>query len=174
MRPWSLACYGLPWLHRTTTRTCGEYAHVENMLAARGQECATVLQFCCVSNPREFRLYACTWIHPPLLHFSGRDPSASLMSRFPCSECNHSRHLCDVCHSSWGPSTCLRSTTQADPIARLLLLLLACLQALTPLTIGRKRIDATALGALWGFGHSTGQLILGLVFVLLQVRLACT
>lgn len=43
------------------------------------------------------------------------------------------------------------------------------LQALTPLTIGRSRAAASALGALWGFGHSTGQLILGLVFVVLKV-----
>jgi hypothetical protein len=47
------------------------------------------------------------------------------------------------------------------------------LQALTPLTIGRGRAAASALGALWGFGHSTGQLILGLVFVLLKVRIYC-
>eukprot|EP00882_Tetradesmus_deserticola_P029513 GHRQ01033065.1.p1 GENE.GHRQ01033065.1~~GHRQ01033065.1.p1 ORF type:complete len:244 (+),score=46.23 GHRQ01033065.1:63-794(+) len=44
------------------------------------------------------------------------------------------------------------------------------LAALTPLTIGRKRAAASALGALWGFGHSTGQLILGLVFVVLKDR----
>ena len=43
-------------------------------------------------------------------------------------------------------------------------------QALTPLTIGRNRAAASALGALWGFGHSTGQLILGLALVLLKVR----
>ena len=46
---------------------------------------------------------------------------------------------------------------------------LLTLQALTPLTIGRDRLVSTALGALWGFGHSTGQLILGLVFVVLKV-----
>jgi hypothetical protein len=45
-------------------------------------------------------------------------------------------------------------------------------QALTPLTIGRNRAAASALGALWGFGHSTGQLILGLVFVVLKVSAA--
>lgn len=44
------------------------------------------------------------------------------------------------------------------------------LAALTPLTIGRNRAAASALGALWGFGHSTGQLILGLVFVALKER----
>ncbi|KAL6764538.1 nickel transporter [Haematococcus lacustris] len=44
------------------------------------------------------------------------------------------------------------------------------LQALTPLTIGRTRVAASALGALWGFGHSTGQLILGLVMILLKDR----
>lgn len=42
------------------------------------------------------------------------------------------------------------------------------LQALTPLTIGRNRAAASALGALWGFGHSTGQLILGIALVLLK------
>jgi hypothetical protein len=44
------------------------------------------------------------------------------------------------------------------------------LAALTPLTIRHSRGTASALGALWGFGHSTGQLILGLVFVLLKER----
>ncbi|KAG2499419.1 hypothetical protein HYH03_002366 [Edaphochlamys debaryana] len=44
------------------------------------------------------------------------------------------------------------------------------LAALTPLTIGRNRFAASALGALWGFGHSTGQLILGLIFVVLKDR----
>ena len=43
-------------------------------------------------------------------------------------------------------------------------------QALTPLTIGRSNIKATLMGALWGFGHSIGQLILGLLMVLLKVH----
>ncbi len=43
------------------------------------------------------------------------------------------------------------------------------LQALTPLTIGRSNLKATMLGALWGFGHSIGQLILGLLMVVLKV-----
>ena len=38
-------------------------------------------------------------------------------------------------------------------------------QALTPLTIGRSSARASLLGALWGFGHSTGQLILGILLV---------
>ena len=45
-----------------------------------------------------------------------------------------------------------------------------CVQALTPLTIGRSNIKATLMGALWGFGHSIGQLILGLLMVLLKVH----
>lgn len=44
-------------------------------------------------------------------------------------------------------------------------------QALTPLTIGRSHVRGALLGALWGFGHSIGQLILGLLMVLLKVRL---
>lgn len=43
-------------------------------------------------------------------------------------------------------------------------------QALTPLTIGRSPAKAGLLGSLWGFGHSTGQLILGLGLVLLKER----
>ena len=46
----------------------------------------------------------------------------------------------------------------------------AGVQALTPLTIGRSHVQASMLGALWGFGHSTGQLLLGLLMVLLKDR----
>lgn len=42
------------------------------------------------------------------------------------------------------------------------------LAGLTPLSIGRTRVAACALGCLWGFGHSTGQLVLGLAFALLK------
>lgn len=42
------------------------------------------------------------------------------------------------------------------------------LQALTPLTIGRNRFAASLLGSLWGLGHSTGQLVLGLFFAFLK------
>ena len=44
------------------------------------------------------------------------------------------------------------------------------MQALTPLTIGRSSAKAGVLGALWGFGHSTGQLLLGMGLVLLKER----
>ena len=43
------------------------------------------------------------------------------------------------------------------------------MQALTPFTIGRSHAAASLLGALWGFGHSTGQLIMGLVMIILKV-----
>lgn len=43
------------------------------------------------------------------------------------------------------------------------------LAALTPLTIGVSHFKASLLGALWGFGHSVGQLLLGLCMVLLKV-----
>jgi len=46
-------------------------------------------------------------------------------------------------------------------------------QALTPFTIGRSHAAASLLGALWGFGHSTGQLIMGLVMIILKVNI-CT
>lgn len=44
------------------------------------------------------------------------------------------------------------------------------LAALTPLTIGVSHLKASLLGALWGFGHSVGQLLLGLCMVLLKAR----
>ncbi|KAL6785803.1 hypothetical protein ACKKBG_A00210 [Auxenochlorella protothecoides x Auxenochlorella symbiontica] len=44
------------------------------------------------------------------------------------------------------------------------------LAALTPLTVGRHPVASSALGALWGAGHCTGQLILGLCMVLLKER----
>ena len=40
---------------------------------------------------------------------------------------------------------------------------------LTPLTIGRTHAAAAVMGALWGFGHSIGQLMLGLAMLLLKV-----
>ena len=44
------------------------------------------------------------------------------------------------------------------------------LAALTPLTIGRTQSAAALMGALWGFGHSIGQLLLGLAMLLLKDR----
>ncbi|KAK9845501.1 hypothetical protein WJX81_008013 [Elliptochloris bilobata] len=44
------------------------------------------------------------------------------------------------------------------------------LAALTPLTIGRSHVRGALLGALWGFGHSIGQLLLGLLMVVLKDR----
>jgi len=49
-------------------------------------------------------------------------------------------------------------------------LVLPSAQALTPLTIGRSRASSALLGGLWGAGHSTGQLLLGLMMVLLKDR----
>ena len=45
------------------------------------------------------------------------------------------------------------------------------LAALTPLTIGRSRLQSTLLGGLWGCGHNTGQIIVGAVFLALRERL---
>ncbi|CAL0326897.1 unnamed protein product [Lupinus luteus] len=45
------------------------------------------------------------------------------------------------------------------------------LAALAPLSIGRTRIESAAVGALWGCGHDAGQLIFGLIFLLLKDRL---
>ena len=43
---------------------------------------------------------------------------------------------------------------------------LVCYQ---PLFVGSLSVKASLLGTLWGFGHSTGQLILGIAMVVLKV-----
>lgn len=45
------------------------------------------------------------------------------------------------------------------------------LAALAPLSIGRTRIESAIVGALWGCGHDAGQVIFGLLFLLLKDRL---
>ncbi|KAK2446857.1 high-affinity nickel-transport family protein [Trifolium repens] len=45
------------------------------------------------------------------------------------------------------------------------------LAALAPLSIGRTRLESAAVGALWGCGHDAGQLIFGLIFLILKDRL---
>jgi len=55
---------------------------------------------------------------------------------------------------------CLHTLTGPDHLA-----------ALTPLTIGPNRAQNALMGALWGCGHNTGQIIFGLIFILLRDRL---
>ncbi|KAF8033193.1 hypothetical protein BT93_D1945 [Corymbia citriodora subsp. variegata] len=45
------------------------------------------------------------------------------------------------------------------------------LAALAPLSIGRTRMESAAVGALWGCGHDAGQVLFGLLFLLLKDRL---
>lgn len=45
------------------------------------------------------------------------------------------------------------------------------LAALAPLSIGRTRLECAAVGALWGCGHDAGQVIFGVIFLLLKDRL---
>lgn len=45
------------------------------------------------------------------------------------------------------------------------------LAALAPLSIGRTRMESAVVGALWGCGHDAGQVIFGLIFLLLKDRL---
>ncbi|CAI9764328.1 unnamed protein product [Fraxinus pennsylvanica] len=45
------------------------------------------------------------------------------------------------------------------------------LAALAPLSTGRTKMESAAVGALWGCGHDAGQVIFGLLFLLLKDRL---
>ncbi|GMH16360.1 hypothetical protein Nepgr_018201 [Nepenthes gracilis] len=45
------------------------------------------------------------------------------------------------------------------------------LAALAPLSIGRTRMESAVVGALWGCGHDAGQVIFGMLFLLLKDRL---
>ncbi|KAH0894592.1 hypothetical protein HID58_057021 [Brassica napus] len=42
------------------------------------------------------------------------------------------------------------------------------LAALAPLSIGRTKMESASVGALWGCGHDAGQVIFGLLFLLLK------
>ncbi|ESW09337.1 hypothetical protein PHAVU_009G119100 [Phaseolus vulgaris] len=45
------------------------------------------------------------------------------------------------------------------------------LAALAPLSIGRTRMESAAVGALWGCGHDAGQVLFGLIFLILKDKL---
>ena len=55
---------------------------------------------------------------------------------------------------------CLHTLTGPDHLA-----------ALTPLAVGPSRVQNAMMGALWGLGHNTGQILFGLIFVLLRDKL---
>ncbi|KAH9330753.1 hypothetical protein KI387_002861, partial [Taxus chinensis] len=55
---------------------------------------------------------------------------------------------------------CLHTLTGPDHLA-----------ALAPLSIGRTRIESAAVGALWGCGHDAGQVMFGILFLLLKDKL---
>ncbi|CAL9170209.1 unnamed protein product [Musa hybrid cultivar] len=45
------------------------------------------------------------------------------------------------------------------------------LAALAPLSIGRTKMESAIVGALWGCGHDAGQVLFGLLFLMLRDRL---
>ena len=85
-------------------------------------------------------------------------PFASLALAIPAVS---AEAMATAFRSAWAglAAGCLHTLAGADHLA-----------ALTPLTIGQSHLRASMLGALWGFGHSTGQLMLGLLMVILKDR----
>ncbi|KAJ7547971.1 hypothetical protein O6H91_08G111800 [Diphasiastrum complanatum] len=55
---------------------------------------------------------------------------------------------------------CLHTLTGPDHLA-----------ALAPLSIGRSKLQGAMVGALWGCGHDAGQVLFGLLFILLKDKL---
>jgi hypothetical protein len=84
---------------------------------------------------------------------SSQMPFASIALAIPAVS---AEALATAFRSAWAglAAGCLHTLAGADHLA-----------ALTPLTIGQSHLRASMLGALWGFGHSTGQLMLGLAMV---------
>ncbi|KAJ4774897.1 Urease accessory protein UreH [Rhynchospora pubera] len=68
----------------------------------------------------------------------------------------------EVLNSAWTGflAGCLHTLSGPDHLA-----------ALAPLSIGRSRLESAVVGALWGCGHDAGQVIFGLLFLLLKDRL---
>ena len=98
------------------------------------------------------------WFTSPSSSYVGARAMASLSLAIPAVS---AEAVAVAVRSAWAglAAGCLHTLAGADHLA-----------ALTPLTIGRTHFSATLLGALWGFGHSTGQLILGLLMVVLKDR----
>jgi hypothetical protein len=86
-------------------------------------------------------------------------PCAALL---PAQACSSARPALGTAVAAELASGLLRAAPRAGRPRRL--------QALTPLTIGRSHVKGALLGALWGFGHSIGQLLLGLLMVVLKAR----
>eukprot|EP00890_Picochlorum_soloecismus_P003013 jgi/Picsp_1/3712/NSC_06548-R1_at4g35080-like protein len=98
------------------------------------------------------------WYASPSSSYVGSKTMASLSLAIPAVS---TEAVAVAVRSAWAglAAGCLHTLAGADHLA-----------ALTPLTIGRTHFSASLLGALWGFGHSTGQLILGLLMVVLKDR----
>lgn len=98
------------------------------------------------------------WFTSPSSSYVGARAMASLSLAIPAVS---TEAVAVAVRSAWAglAAGCLHTLAGADHLA-----------ALTPLTIGRTHFSASLLGALWGFGHSTGQLILGLLMVVLKDR----
>jgi len=98
------------------------------------------------------------WYASPSSSYVGGRAMASLSLAIPAVS---TEAVAVAVRSAWAglAAGCLHTLAGADHLA-----------ALTPLTIGRTHFSASLLGALWGFGHSTGQLILGLLMVILKDR----
>ena len=75
---------------------------------------------------------------------------------------SHWMNVVTAFKSAWAGllAGCLHTLTGPDHLA-----------ALTPLTVGPSRAQNALMGALWGFGHNTGQILFGCIFILLRDRL---
>ncbi|GJP66316.1 hypothetical protein CLOP_g23223 [Closterium sp. NIES-67] len=71
-------------------------------------------------------------------------------------------HWSEVVRAAWTGlvAGCLHTLTGPDHLA-----------ALAPLTIGRSRVQSAVIGALWGCGHDAGQVMFGVLFLLLKDKL---
>ncbi|CAI5476423.1 unnamed protein product [Closterium sp. Yama58-4] len=71
-------------------------------------------------------------------------------------------HWSEIVRAGWTGlvAGCLHTLTGPDHLA-----------ALAPLTIGRSRVQSAVIGALWGCGHDAGQVMFGVLFLLLKDKL---
>eukprot|EP00899_Mesostigma_viride_P002544 jgi/Mesvir1/12290/Mv00495-RA.1 len=117
---------------------------------------------------------AAPWICAAALVATGLMVVYSPSSSFSRPLVSFTKPLVDVCVNTMKPHShilgtvwtglatgCLHTLTGPDHLA-----------ALAPLTIGRSRAMSAVLGALWGGGHGTGQMLLGLVFLLFKDRIS--
>ncbi|CAI5977786.1 unnamed protein product [Closterium sp. NIES-65] len=129
---------------------CADFKRVKFALACAAAAAATALF--CIRPPPSFAFTAA-----PATNFAGATTATGASAAAIAAG-----HWSEIVRAGWTGlvAGCLHTLTGPDHLA-----------ALAPLTIGRNRVQSAVIGALWGCGHDAGQVMFGVLFLLLKDKL---